>query len=73
MTATTWENSQKTNKDTDMNWEHVYEQTNVDSEYDTFLRIFMSLYNKNCPIINGSREQRYTDQPWMTKGFIKFM
>lgn len=31
------------------NWEIVYWKNDVDSAYNTFLRIFTSLYDKNCP------------------------
>lgn len=50
------------------NWESVYKENDVDSAYNTFLRIFTSLYCKNCPTIQYCSKQKCTDQPWFTKG-----
>ena len=49
-------------------WDAVYNETDVNNAYETFLRIFMSLYDKNCPIKQYSRKHKYTDRPWITKG-----
>ena len=50
------------------NWEKVYNESDIDNAYETFLRIFTSLYDKNCPIKRYYRKQKYKDRPWFTKG-----
>jgi len=50
------------------NWEIVYKETDVETAYNIFLRLFTTLYDKNCPIIQYSRKRKYTDKPWITKG-----
>ena len=49
-------------------WERVYNDSDIDSAYETFLRIFTSLYDKKCPIKRNYRKQKYKDRPWITKG-----
>lgn len=50
------------------NWEIVYKEIDVETAYNTFLRLFTTLYDKNCPIIQYRRKRKYTDKPWITKG-----
>lgn len=50
------------------NWENVYRENDVDRAYESFLGTFTLLYNKNCPIRQYSRKQKYVDRPWITKG-----
>ncbi len=50
------------------NWDSVYQNKDADSAYKEFLRIFTSLYNKNCPIKQYSRRLKYTECPWITMG-----
>ncbi len=50
------------------NWEKVYNESDIDSAYETFLRIFTSLYEKNCPLKHYYRKRKYNDRPWFTKG-----
>ncbi len=49
------------------NWEIIYEEDDNDKAYETFFKIFKSLYDKNCPIKQYSRKQNYTDSRWITK------
>lgn len=49
-------------------WEKVYNESDIDSAYETFLRICTSLYDKNCPIKQYHRKQKSKDQPCFTKG-----
>jgi hypothetical protein len=32
------------------NWDIIYQANDIDGAYKTFLRIFRSLYDRNCPI-----------------------
>lgn len=50
------------------NWGEVYQEQDVNSAYNEFLRIFTLLYNTNCPIKQYSRKHKYMDCPWITKG-----
>ncbi len=50
------------------NWGKFYQITDISRAYDEFLRIFTSLYNKNCPIIQHSRKIKYAGCLWITKG-----
>lgn len=50
------------------NWEIVYWKNDVDSAYNTFLRIFTSVYDKNCPNMQQCCKQNHKGQPWFTKG-----
>lgn len=50
------------------NWGEVYQEHDVNSAYNEFLRIVTLLYNTNCPIKQYSRKHKYMDCPWITKG-----
>lgn len=52
----------------EQDWSLVYNENNVDRAYNNFLKIFMMLYNRFCPIINVINENRYKNCPWLTKG-----
>lgn len=49
-------------------WDNVYKEADIDIAYGIFLRIFMELYDKNCPTIKYNRKHKYSDRPWITKG-----
>uniref|UniRef100_A0A1A8FIK2 Helentron 4 helitron-like transposon replicase/helicase/endonuclease n=1 Tax=Nothobranchius korthausae TaxID=1143690 RepID=A0A1A8FIK2_9TELE len=52
------------------NWDQVYvDDTN--QAYDTFLSIFLEVYNKNCPIRQYKTKKNYKRKPWMTEGLLK--
>ena len=50
------------------NWNEIYEKIDINSAYEEFLRIFKTLYNKNCPIRKYTRKIKYSECPWLTKG-----
>ncbi len=50
-------------------WGVVFKENYVDNAYNTLKKIFISLYEKNCPIIQYYRKQKYIDRPWITKGY----
>ena len=49
------------------NWDDIYRLQDINSAYEEFLRIFTSLYNKNCPIIRCSKKVKYSVCPWITR------
>lgn len=36
--------------------------------YEKFLSIFLSLYNKTCPVVHYSRKIKYAECPWISRG-----
>ena len=50
------------------NWEIIHQANDIDCAYENFLRIFRSLYDKNCPIQEYIIQLKYTKCPWITKG-----
>uniref|UniRef100_A0A672FVC1 Reverse transcriptase domain-containing protein n=1 Tax=Salarias fasciatus TaxID=181472 RepID=A0A672FVC1_SALFA len=51
-------------------WSAVYGETDVDSAYSKFLDIFISLYDKNCPVKEFYSRAKHKLRPWLTKGII---
>uniref|UniRef100_A0A8C6M161 Reverse transcriptase domain-containing protein n=1 Tax=Nothobranchius furzeri TaxID=105023 RepID=A0A8C6M161_NOTFU len=52
----------------EQDWNIVYEKNEVDQAYDTFLNIFKSQFDRNCPVIKNIQRNKYKEKPWMTKG-----
>lgn len=50
------------------NWENVYNESDIDGAYEGFLEIFISLYDKNCPVKQYHKKLKDKNQPWFTKG-----
>ena len=50
------------------NWKDVYDEVNADIAYNLFLNIFLSLYDKNCPLKQCNMKNKYSESPWITKG-----
>lgn len=50
------------------NWISVCNETAADKAYDLFLDTFKNLYDKHCPRKQYSTKNRYSGNPWMTKG-----
>ena len=52
----------------EQHWEHVCNENEINSAYDKFIKIFMFLYDKNCPVkkicINENRDRHQ----WFTYG-----
>lgn len=36
--------------------------------YEKFLSIFLSLYNKTCPVVHYSRKIKFAECPWISRG-----
>lgn len=51
----------------EQNWEDVYVD-NVNVAYDAFLKLFMVLYNKHCPVVSKIKTDKSASKPWLTKG-----
>ncbi len=51
-------------------WDAIYQSNNIDSAYEEFLKIFTTLYNKNCPIKQYTKKIKKAECPWLTKGLI---
>uniref|UniRef100_A0A8C6U0E0 Reverse transcriptase domain-containing protein n=2 Tax=Neogobius melanostomus TaxID=47308 RepID=A0A8C6U0E0_9GOBI len=49
-------------------WNEVYNKNDVENAYDTFMEIFSTAYNKNCPIQQFCKNRKTTKCPWLTKG-----
>lgn len=47
------------------NWSGVYVK-DVNVAYDTFLKIYKSLYDKNCTLVFN-----FNVKPWLTKGLLR--
>ena len=52
----------------EQNWDALYVEKDVDTAYETFLKIFNSLYDKNCPIKKYHRKVNFINCPWISKG-----
>lgn len=50
-------------------WEFIYNESDVNAAYNSFLEIFITLYNKHCPI-RKSRKKKESNTPCMTKGLL---
>ena len=49
-------------------WDNVYNAADVNSAYNAFISLFLTLYNKHCPIIEYNKRKAYNNCPWLTKG-----
>lgn len=49
-------------------WRVVYQNQDTDNAYDDFFNIFITLYNKNCPIIHCIKKIKNKEHPWVTRG-----
>lgn len=52
-------------------WRMVYQASDVNSAYDTFLDTFLSHYDRSCPMQQSRGEANCQDRPWITKGLLK--
>ena len=53
-------------------WEEVLENTNVDDDYDTFLKHFQNIYDECIPLKKcTNKPKRDPRSPWITKGLLK--
>ena len=43
-----------TNEQSQQTWENVLKTDDVNQAYDTFLHIFMDIFNKHCPVEKSS-------------------
>ena len=48
-------------------WNGVY-INDVNVAYESFLRTYLALYNKNCPLVVYKHKIKSNRKPWMTKG-----
>lgn len=50
------------------NWKEVFEEEkDIDEAYNVFLKIFISLSDKNCPVKQFSDREKQINSPWITK------
>lgn len=49
------------------NWDVICD-TDTNKTYDTFLNIFVTLYEKTCPVKKQNIGEKQKDRPWITKG-----
>lgn len=49
-------------------WVVIYRIDDVDVAYEECLRIFILLYNQNCPVKEYKRKRSHKNQEWVTKG-----
>lgn len=50
------------------NWDLVFSEQDVDKAYDIFLDIFLTLYNKHCPVQRCIINNKFASCPWLSKG-----
>lgn len=53
------------------NWSNVYKATNVNDSYEEFIKLFLSLYDQNCPIKQYDPVRKSKYHPWITKGLAR--
>ena len=60
------------NELTNTDWSSMYNASNTNTAYDTFLNKYNTIFNKLIPIVNKS-VRAYFDvhRPWISSGFIK--
>lgn len=52
-------------------WSHVYENTDVNLAYNSFLDTFLTLYDKHCPFQQIRKNKtKQPDNPWLTRGLL---
>uniref|UniRef100_A0A8C7YP82 Reverse transcriptase domain-containing protein n=1 Tax=Oryzias sinensis TaxID=183150 RepID=A0A8C7YP82_9TELE len=49
-------------------WDEIYNKQCVNEAYESFLKKFESLFDKNCPIKAFRIKTNYSQCPWVTKG-----
>lgn len=54
----------------EQSWDNVYVD-DVNTAYDAFIKIFITLYEKHCPLVNKVMNHRFTGKPWFTRGIQK--
>ena len=50
-------------------WRGVYVE-DVNAAYESFLKIYISLYDKHCPTVLRTYKGTYYKKPWITKGLL---
>ena len=50
-------------------WRGVYVEE-VNDAYEAFRKIYLSLYDSYCPIIQCKYKRKYDAKPWITKGLL---
>ena len=50
------------------NWKEVMKEADPNEAYELFLDIFITLYNKNCPMKQYCNKRKHSETPWMSKG-----
>lgn len=51
-----------------LNWNDIYDTTNIDSKWSIFVNLFVKLCDKHAPIV--SVRQRQNPSPWITDDYI---
>ena len=51
-----------TNEQSQQTWENVLKTDDVNQAYDTFLHIFMDIFNKHCPVEKSSPKKLWEKQ-----------
>ena len=49
-------------------WESVLKTDDVNQAYDSFLHIFMDIFNKHCPVKKFPQKSFENKKTWFTKG-----
>ena len=55
----------------DVNWNTIYNETDVNTEYSQFLYVVKESYDKYCPRKKIRIDNKTRDKPWLTKNLIK--
>ena len=54
-----------------MDWQEIYDCTDLNKSYTLFLNQFLKMYNKRFPIRIIKDNKKKKGKPWITKGIIK--
>ena len=53
-------------------WNECYKSDDVDSAYNSFIALFLDLYNKHFPLVTMKRKKK-NKRPWVTKKILKMI
>ena len=52
----------------DMNWNIMYETSDVNIAYNNFVHVYTQLFNECCPVRKYKHNRVVWDKPWFTQG-----
>ena len=52
-------------------WTSTMHSTDVNNCYNDFIKTFIRILNKHCPIETRNQQQKLIEKPWLTKSLLK--